>query len=148
EIETVLASHLGVRECAVVARVDASGEKGLVAYVVPCQEPPPEPSALRAHLRERLPAFMLPTAYVLLDRLPRNSNDKLDYAALPPAERSTEASYVAPATETERTVARIWAEVLGVDRVSREDDFFDLGGHSLTLFQLQLRLQSQFGGGI
>lgn len=138
EVEAVLRTHPGAREAAVVARVDASGGKTLVAYVVPAVEAP------LTFLAERLPAFMVPSAVVALDALPLTPTGKLDRDALPEPERA-EATHApsADATPAEVAIAALFAEVLGVDRVEPEDDFFGLGGHSLLATQLLARIHQQ-----
>ncbi|MFL5380981.1 MAG: amino acid adenylation domain-containing protein, partial [Longimicrobiaceae bacterium] len=131
EIEARLAEHPEVREAVVLAREDAPGEKRLVAYVVGGEVASAE--ALRAHLSERLPEYMVPAAYVRLDALPLTPNGKVDRNALPAPRGDAYAAreYEAPVGETEQAVAAIWAEVLGAERVGGRDHFFDLGGHSL-----------------
>jgi amino acid adenylation domain-containing protein len=144
EIETRLAEHPGVKEAVVVAREDRSEEKRLVAYVV--AEGALQPEALRGALRESLPEYMIPSAFVFLDKLPLTPNGKIDRKALPMPEISAqlEDRYVAPHTPTEEILAGIWAEVLGVERVGIHDNFFDLGGHSLLLVQVHRRLEEAF----
>jgi acyl-coenzyme A synthetase/AMP-(fatty) acid ligase/acyl carrier protein len=145
EIEARLAEHPEVRETVVVAREDLPGEKRLVGYVVAGEEI--SPGALRDFLRERLPDYMIPSAYVFLHKLPLTPNDKIDRKALPTPEISAQLEdhrYVAPHTPTEEILAGIWAEVLGVERVGIHDNFFDLGGHSLLLVQVHRRLEEAF----
>ncbi len=133
EIEAALAEHPGVREAAVVAREDRPGDVRLVGYVSSAAEPDPSPQALAAFLAERLPGYMVPAAWVLLDRLPLTANGKVDRAALPaPEERGEGGAYVAPRSPVEEVLAGIWEEVLELQRVGVEDDFFALGGHSLV----------------
>ncbi|HET7461829.1 MAG TPA: amino acid adenylation domain-containing protein, partial [Longimicrobium sp.] len=136
EIEARLKEHAGVREAVVVARDDALGGKRLVAYCVAGDGA--EVESLRAHLGRALPDYMVPAAFVLLDRLPLTPNGKLDRAALPaPADEAfARRGYEAPADETEEALAAIWAEVLGLERVGRWDNFFALGGHSLLAVQV------------
>ncbi|HEY0022716.1 MAG TPA: non-ribosomal peptide synthase/polyketide synthase [Longimicrobium sp.] len=143
EIEAVLRRHPGVVECAVVARTAAAGDTRLVAYVVGAAEA----EALRAHVGRSLPEYMVPGAFVPLDALPLTPNGKLDRKALPAPEGSSYPArvYEAPRTEAERTVAAVWAEVLGVKDVGAHDRFFDLGGHSLLLVRVQARLREAFG---
>jgi len=137
EIETSLAQHPGVKECVVTALADPAGDKRLVAYMVASPEARPDAAGLRQYLKKKLPDYMVPSAFVLLDRMPLTDNGKIDRKALPAPARGEDASspsgtYVAPRTETERTLVEIFLEVLGTRQVGIDDDFFDLGGHSLT----------------
>ena len=146
EVEHALASHAGVREAVVVVREDVPGDKRLVGYVV--GEPGAEAvsaAALREHVQGRLPAYMVPSAVVHLERLPLTPVGKVDRDALPApeGERQTEHAYVAPRSELERRIAGIWREVLGVEQVGIDDNFFDLGGHSLLLTRLRARLEAE-----
>ncbi|HVH12429.1 MAG TPA: condensation domain-containing protein, partial [Longimicrobium sp.] len=145
EIEARLLEHPAVRAAVVVARDDASGGTRLVAYVTTDETVPVD--ALRAHLSERLPAYMVPAAYVRLDALPQTPSGKLDRKALPAPEGDAFASrgYEAPANEAEQAVAAIWAELLGMDRVGRGDDFFELGGHSLLAVRVASRVRDALG---
>ncbi|HEX6039474.1 amino acid adenylation domain-containing protein, partial [Longimicrobium sp.] len=141
EVEACLLEHAAVREAAVVARADAPGEKRLVAYWAGDADAPAD--ALRAHLGGRLPEYMVPAAFVRLDQLPRTSTGKVDRGALPApaADAFAAGAYEAPAEGTEEALAEIWAEVLGVERVGRQDDFFALGGHSLLAVQVISRVR-------
>jgi len=141
EIEARLLEHAGVREAVVLAREDAPGDRRLVAYVV--GEEAPGAEALRAHLGRTLPAYMVPAAYVRLERLPLTPNGKLDRRALPAPEGGAHAAreYEAPVGKVEQALAGIWAELLGVERVGRGDDFFALGGHSLLAVQMISRVR-------
>nr|WP_248141654.1 non-ribosomal peptide synthetase [Burkholderia gladioli] len=143
EIETHLASHPAVREAVVIAREDAPGEKRLVAYVTPNQEVPEDLAlVLRTYLGARLPEYMVPAAYVMLQALPLTPNGKLDRRALPAPDSSAYAQrgYEPPQGEAEIILASIWAELLGLERVGRHDNFFELGGHSLLAVRLLSRL--------
>ena len=147
EVEAVLAGHAGVRESVVVARSDvAGGDQRLVAYIVP-QGPAPSLDDLRSYLRAKLPDYMVPSAFVVLERLPVTSNGKLDRRALPAPDfnQTSAVAYVAPRTEAEKLLADIWAQVLEVDRVGLHDNFFDLGGHSLLATQAISRIRKAFG---
>jgi amino acid adenylation domain-containing protein len=139
EIEARLAEHPGVREAAVLVREDTPGDRRLVAYFVGRADA----EGLRAHLKERLPEYMVPAAYVGLERMPLSPNGKLDRLSLPAPEGNAYArgGYEAPATETEVALAEIWSEVLGVERVGRGDGFFELGGHSLLASKLAFRVK-------
>ncbi|MEU8434185.1 amino acid adenylation domain-containing protein, partial [Streptomyces sp. NPDC029216] len=142
EVEAVLAAHPEVAQAAVVARQAAGSGKQLVAYVVPAGAADPE--GLRGFTAERLPEFMVPSAFVLLDRLPLMPNGKLDRAALPEPE-FTGAPYRAPRTAREEALAALFAEVLGLDRVGIDDGFFELGGHSLLATRLISRARAEMG---
>jgi amino acid adenylation domain-containing protein len=142
EVEAVLLSHSNVTEAAVVALGEAE-DKRLVAYVVARDEL--DTAALRTHAEARLPAYMVPSAFVVLEQLPLTPNGKLDRRALPAPEFRAAAAYTAPRTPTEETLAAIWAEVLGIERVGVEDGFFELGGHSLLATRVVARAQAAFG---
>ncbi|HEX6287552.1 MAG TPA: amino acid adenylation domain-containing protein, partial [Herpetosiphonaceae bacterium] len=154
EIEAVLAKHPQVNECVVVAREDtppAGGhpEKRLVAYIEPRTKNKEleTPSAeLRVYLAEHLPDYMVPSAFVVLDTLPKTPNGKIDRKALPAPDlpAALEDSFVAPRTTEEQIIAGIWAEVLGLERVGVYDNFFELGGHSLKATQVMARVQDVF----
>lgn len=145
EVETVLLGHPGVREAAVVGQVLPGGTRRLCAHLVAA---PPAPTAaeLRRYLLARLPAPMVPGAFVLSERLPRTSTGKLDRSALRRAPASEESLPAAvAATELERVVLRVWEEVLGVSGASAQDDFFELGGQSLQSIQVATRLGAALG---
>ncbi|HEX5444986.1 MAG TPA: amino acid adenylation domain-containing protein, partial [Pirellulales bacterium] len=146
EIESHLGQHPQVREAAVVAREDQPGDKRLVAYIVPRHDEGNGHIELRDWLRERLPEYMLPAAFVTLDALPLTPNGKLDRRSLPRPNASSLAvrGYVAPRSDTEAALADLWRELLGVERVGIDDNFFDLGGHSLLAMQLMTRLRERF----
>jgi hypothetical protein len=130
-----------VRDCAVVAREHAPGERRLAAYVVGDAGA----EALRAHLRRHLPEYMVPAAFVALDALPLTPNGKVDVRALPAPAAAEGRDTLQPGTELEARIASVWRELLGVERVGVEDNFFDLGGHSLLLIRLQARLAADLG---
>ena len=147
EIESVLANHRSVREAVVIVREDIPGDRRLVAYVVAHDEHTCNATELREHARERLPEYMVPSAFVLLDALPLTTNGKLDRAALPPPDGERPnwgGEYVAPRTALEEVLEGVWAELLSVDRVGIHDNFFALGGHSLLATQLLARLLTLF----
>jgi amino acid adenylation domain-containing protein len=147
EVEAQLAGHPQVREVVVGAAPEAAGERQLVAYIVPAQEPPPTAGELRGFLKNRLPEYMIPTAWVMLEALPLTISGKVDRKRLPAPDEQAhglEAGFVAPRNEVEEKVAAIWAEVLGVGAVGVEDNFLDLGGHSLLAMQLVGRLRQAF----
>jgi amino acid adenylation domain-containing protein len=144
EVEAALRALPGVRDAAVAALDDGRGGARLAAYVV-SEASEASPSSLRAALSARLPEAMVPTAFVLLDALPRTPNGKVDRRALPaPDPAAGEDEWVEPSTDTERRVADIWAQVIGVERVGAGDDFFLLGGHSLLATQVVARVREAF----
>ncbi|MEU8837259.1 amino acid adenylation domain-containing protein, partial [Streptomyces sp900116325] len=148
EIAAVLTQHPDVKEATVIAHRDGDQPARLIAYAVPSGLASVDEGGVRRFAVERLPEFMVPSAVVLLDRLPLNANDKVDRGALPVpvmgsggvAER-----FVAPRSATEGAVAGIWCEVLGCARAGVFDDFFALGGHSLLVTQVVSRLESRLG---
>ena len=141
EVESALAQHPHVRDVAVVVRPGPAGDKRLVAYVVP--DGALTPRDLRELLRSKLPEYMVPSIFALLERLPLTANGKVDRARLPDPEDSREASVTAvlPRSDEERQLVGIWEEVLGVHGVGIRDNFFDLGGHSLLALRMFVRLE-------
>ncbi|RMF31802.1 MAG: amino acid adenylation domain-containing protein, partial [Chloroflexi bacterium] len=147
EIEATLGRHPAVREAAVVALEVAPGDKRLAAYIVPAGETVPTAGELRRFLQERLPDYMVPSAYVVMDALPLTPNGKVDRQALPEPQwsrRQLAGEYVAPRTPVEEVLAGIWSQVLGVEEVGVHDNFFELGGHSLLATQLVSRVREAF----
>ncbi|HYO62149.1 MAG TPA: amino acid adenylation domain-containing protein, partial [Pyrinomonadaceae bacterium] len=147
EIEAALSEHPSVREAAVVARDEEGGERRLVAYVV-AAEGEELKGELHAYLREKLPLYMVPSAFVMLDALPLTTNGKLDRRRLPApdaVQRNSGRNFEAPRNEVEEKVAGIWRQVLRVEQVGITDDFFELGGHSLLATQLLARVRDLFG---
>ncbi|RKH11913.1 amino acid adenylation domain-containing protein, partial [Corallococcus sp. CA053C] len=145
EVEAVLLQHPALKEAVVLARQDVPGDSRLVAYVVANAESP-SLEALRDFMRQHLPQHMVPSAFVVLERLPLTSNGKVNRRALPApsALGSDEASFIAPRTDVEAQLAAIWARVLRVERVGARDNFFGLGGHSLLATQALSQLRSTF----
>jgi amino acid adenylation domain-containing protein len=143
EVEVALRAVPGVADAAVDTRPLASGEAGLVAWVVPAADSAPTAAGLRRRLLAVLPSYMAPAAFVFLPALPLSPNGKVDRRALPPpgGERSAEGDYAPPRTPVEELVAGIWSQVLGVKRVGIRDSFFALGGHSLAASKVASRLQ-------
>ena len=147
EIETVLAQHSEVQAAVVVAREDSPGDKRLVGYVVLNYSQSLSAAELRSYLKEKLPEYMVPSAYVFLETFPLTPSGKVDRKALPIPDQNQavlHASYLAPRTATEETLVNIWAEVLNVVKVGVRDNFFDLGGHSLSAVRLTTRVHKQF----
>lgn len=147
EIEAVLCRHPALAQAHVTARTDGpDGQKRLVAYLVPKDGSTVPPVAeLRDRLERALPSFMVPAAYVPLDRMPLTGNGKIDATALPPPGTLEPDAGEPPATPTERVVAEIWCEVLGLSRVGVLGNFFDLGGHSMLLYRVRDRLVERYG---
>ncbi|MBX9399679.1 non-ribosomal peptide synthase/polyketide synthase [Lysobacter sp. BMK333-48F3] len=140
EIESALQACVGVREAVVAAHGDAGGERRLVAYWL---GEAADAASLRSQLQSRLPEYMLPSAYVHMERWPLTPNGKLDRAALPAPEGEAHArqAYEAPQGEVEQALAQLWTQLLGVERIGRHDHFFALGGHSLLLVRLQAMIE-------
>jgi hypothetical protein len=143
EIEAALLQHTSVQATLVVAGADRRGEQRLAAYVVPRQGEAVNAGELRRFLHARLPGYMVPAVFAPLEALPLTRHGKVDLNALPalPDPRTDlAAGYLAPRTETERAIAAIWADVLQLEKVGIRDNFFDAGGHSLLIVQVQSRL--------
>ncbi|MCP4663827.1 MAG: AMP-binding protein, partial [bacterium] len=140
EIEAALGSHPGVRTSAVTMREDGAGGKRLVAFVVGRDELAPSAAQLRRHLLTTLPDYMVPAVFVALDSLPLTPNGKVDHAALArralPDRVVPEDEFVPPRTPAEVVLARVWSQLLGVDRVGVSDNFFELGGDSILSIQV------------
>jgi aspartate racemase len=148
EIEAVLAQHPDVQEVVALARQDTLEQKYLVAYVIPNQEATLSMSDLRAFLKSKLPEYMMPSAFMLLDALPMTPNGKVDRRALPvPDQTRSElgATFVPPRSHLELQLSHIWEAVLNIRPISLTDDFFDLGGHSLLAVRLTGQIREQFG---
>ncbi|MDM0053054.1 non-ribosomal peptide synthetase [Variovorax sp. J22R115] len=146
EIETALVRQPAVREAVVLARQDRPGQRELVAYVVARGPARPVPGELRQALAQRLAQHMLPSRYVVLDALPLNENGKVDRHALPapadePEGEEGATGFAAPQGEREACIAQVWQQVLGRARIGREDNYFDLGGDSITAIQVVSRLR-------
>jgi amino acid adenylation domain-containing protein len=147
EIEVALRQHESVREAVVTVRQDGTAvDKKLVAYIVAQREQSPTAKQLREFLKEKLPEYMLPASFVMLETFPLTSSGKLDRLALPAPEKNLEMeeSYVAPRTAVEEVLAGIFAEVLAVERVGIHDNFFEAGGHSLLATQVASRVREAF----
>jgi len=142
EIETVLNEHGLVKQSVVVASKDERGNQRLIAYVAPAEATTAE---LQRYLKERLPEYMAPSVIVALEKMPLTPNGKLDRRALPAPDGAAynAREYVAPVGATETALARLWAELLNVERVGRHDHFFELGGHSLLAVSLIERMRRE-----
>jgi acyl carrier protein len=147
EIAAALDQHLAVQESLVVAREEGGGAKRLVAYVVPTAGQTPTTSELYSFLKERLPGYMVPAAFVTLEALPLTPNGKIDRRVLPAPDQTRpelERAYVAPRNAIEEVLSGMWAEALGVEQVGVYDNFFELGGHSLLATQLISQVRELF----
>jgi amino acid adenylation domain-containing protein len=148
EIEAVLGQHPAVRQAVVLTREDTPGDTRLVAYVVPQQEPPPTSSALRSFLQQKLPGYMVPSAFVLVNALPLTPNGKLDRRALSAPEQTRsqpQDTCMAPQDALELQLTKIWEKVLGITPIGVRENFFELGGHSLLAVRLFAQIKKAFG---
>jgi amino acid adenylation domain-containing protein len=148
EVETALLESSMIKEATIQTHDDSSGEPRLLAYVVPSGELPPTVSMLRKHLEQKLPSVMIPSGFVVLDHLPLTPNGKLDRQGLPsPNWKRPELDtiYVAPRTQTEKVLGEIWADVLRLDQVGLQDNFFDLGGDSLRALEIVCAIDARLG---
>jgi len=150
EIEAVLMDHPLVGEAVVIAREDQPGEKRLAAYYTAIEaanasEEIADAEQLRGHIAARLPEYMVPATFTLLEAMPLTGTGKLDRRALPAPRCSSSLQYRPPVTPKEATVCALFAEVLGLQQVGMDDDFFALGGHSLTVMQLLSRVREELG---
>ncbi len=151
EIESAMDNTRRLKDRVVTCREDRPGDKQLVAYLVAKDDALPQDELIRdvrEHLRLTLPAHMLPAAFVVLPSFPLNQSGKVDRKALPKPDHITptlRAQHVAPRTDTEKQLAAIWSAVLGIEDVGAHDNFFDIGGHSLTGIQLLTRVEQHFG---
>ncbi|MCL6753071.1 amino acid adenylation domain-containing protein [Nostoc sp. CCCryo 231-06] len=147
EIEALLEQHPQVRETVVVAREDIPNDCRLVAYLVNHENTTPSINELRRFLKEKLPEYMLPSVFVVLDALPLTANGKVDRRALPVPENlrpELTKTFQPPQSEIEQKIAKIWQELLGVEKIGVDDNFFDLGGHSLIATQLVSQIRKDF----
>jgi amino acid adenylation domain-containing protein len=147
EVETVLDARPDVSAAVAVVREDSPGDQRLVAYVVSAVGSAPDVEQLRRECKTKLPPFMVPSTFVVVNAFPTTANGKLDRGALPAPDGSRpslQREYEAPETPVEEVLATIWGEVLGVEQVGRHDDFFDLGGHSLLAVKVLSHVQERF----
>lgn len=149
EIETALSEHSAIGEAVVMLREDKPGDKRLIAYYVPAPRKTVSGGELKSFLSERLPDYMVPSAFIPMESIPLTPNGKVDRRALPKPDQDVlmkelEAEYVEPRTPTERVVASVFAKILNVEKIGATHNFFDLGGHSLLATQLVSRLKDTF----
>ena len=148
EIESALKQLPGVKEAVVLARDDKSGEKELVGFCVPMSEQAPTIDEIKSNLRQKIPEYMVPSKILLLDALPRTTSHKIDRTRLLHLEQKrpdTGDTTLAPQTPVQEVLMKIWAEVMDVEKIGLQDNFFDLGGHSLLLLQVISRIHDVFG---
>ncbi len=148
EVEAVIYQHKDIQEAIIVAKDDRLGNKSLIAYVVANPETKISPSELRSFLREKLPDYMIPAAFVVMDKLPLTPNGKVDRSALPSPTSDRSADILggdldaaAPTNADEIIIANIWLQILGLEKVGIHDNFFDIGGNSLLVIQVHNQLQ-------
>jgi acyl-coenzyme A synthetase/AMP-(fatty) acid ligase/acyl carrier protein len=146
EVETALRQHATIANAVVTAREDAAGEKRLIGYLVP-RNGPPSVGELREFIRTKLPAYMVPTHFVIMSEFPLTPNGKIDMRKLPTPEATAPMArnYVAPRNDHERALAEVWQEVLRLGQISIEDDFFELGADSLSATRAFARINRKFG---
>ena len=150
EIEAVLSQHPDIYEVAATTyeeRVEENTEKRLVVYVEPHKQQQPEVENLKKYLKQKLPDYMIPTLFIIIPSLPRSPNGKVDRRLLPKPDKNLNRSkkvYDPPKTQTEQMVSETWSTLLTIKQISREDDFFDLGGHSLMATRVISRLRERF----
>ncbi|GAA6619990.1 non-ribosomal peptide synthetase [Scytonema sp. NUACC26] len=148
ELEALLSKHSSVQQAVVIVRQDIPGDKRLVAYILPDQDSVPSVNELRSFLKEQLPEYMIPSAFVVLDTLPLTPSGKVNRRALPAPDITSiesERNYVAPRNEVEQQLAQIWEELLGFQPIGIKDNFFDVGGHSLLAVKLFSKIEKELG---
>nr|AEU11003.1 NpnC [Nostoc sp. 152] len=144
EIETILNQHQNIQTSCVIAHIDNSGDKRLIAYIVPQPQATPTIDQLRSHIKTQLPEYMIPSAIIILESLPLTPNGKIDRRALPAPEFQSQPTekFVAPRTPVEEILALTWTQILRIEIIGIHDNFFELGGHSLLATQLISRIRS------
>ena len=148
EVESTLSQYPAVRQCAVIARIDTDSDKRLVAYIVADQQQKPTTDELRRFLKQKLPDYMVPSAFVFSDALPLTPNGKIDRRALPAPDQLKQkpaSTFVPPSDDLEIQLTKIWENVLGKKPLGVKDNFFDLGGHSLLAVRLFAQIEKTFG---
>lgn len=148
EIEAALKYYPGIRETIVVARENTTGSKVLAAYVIPEHKQTPDSKQIRAFLKQKLPEYMVPSTFTILDAFPLTPNGKIDRHALPAPEMDRqveEVNFVAPSHPLHRQLVQLWEELLDIRPIGITDDFFELGGHSMLAIRLFSRIEQVFG---
>ena len=148
EVESTLSQYPTVQQCVVTARVDCGSDKHLVAYIVSNQQQKPTTDELRCFLKQKLPDYMVPSAFIFLDTLPLTPNGKIDQRALPAPDglrQEPVSTFVSPSDDLEIQLTKIWENVLGKKPISVKDNFFDVGGHSLLAVRLLAQIEKAFG---
>ena len=148
EVETTLARHPSIKDAVCVASEGAVGGPRLVAYLVANSPAHPEAGELQAYMNRLVPEYMVPSAFVMLDAFPLTPNGKIDRKSLPAPSRSrstSDSAYVVPQGDLEKSVAKVWERVLDMENPGTQDNFFDLGGHSVLMIQMQLQLREVLG---
>ena len=148
EVEAVLVQHRSVRTAVVIAWEDMPGKKRLVAYLVAREQPAPPITELRSFLKKKLPDYMVPSAFIILDALPLTPNGKVDRSALPAPEQAgpeLSGSFVAPQNPLQHQLAQIWEELLDIQPIGIKDNFFELGGHSLLAVRMMHQIEKVCG---
>ncbi|HEX4537863.1 MAG TPA: amino acid adenylation domain-containing protein [Candidatus Acidoferrum sp.] len=148
EVEAVLSKHAGIKQCVVTAREDTPGDKALVAYFEAQGDGALDVSDLRAHLKKEIPEYMVPSAFVRMEKLPLTPNGKIDVKALPAPGQAgvveAKGAFVAPRDTVEDTLTQLWSKILKVKRISINDDFFELGGHSLLAVRVIMEIEKNY----
>ncbi|HTN70672.1 MAG TPA: amino acid adenylation domain-containing protein [Methylomirabilota bacterium] len=147
EVEIALRDYPEIKDTVVVGSVEQDGDHRLIAYVIPTTQPGPTTSKLRSFLKEKVPDYMIPSAFVMVDAMPLTSNGKIDRKALPAVGDSRpklDTLFIAARTPVEHELSKIWAEVLALEQIGIHDNFFDLGGHSLRAMQIISRVRDAF----
>jgi thioesterase domain-containing protein/acyl carrier protein len=148
EVESTLSQYPTVQQCVVTARVDCGSDKRLVAYIVSNQQQKPTTDELRCFLKQKLPDYMVPSAFVFLDTIPLTPNGKIDQRVLPAPDglrQEPASTFVPPSDDLEIQLTKIWENVLGKKPISVKDNFFDVGGHSLLAVRLLAQIEKAFG---
>ncbi|MBL0385660.1 amino acid adenylation domain-containing protein [Tumebacillus sp. ITR2] len=146
ELESVIAEYTGIREALVVARTEKNGDQRLVAYAISHDVTGSSVADVKAYVQSKLPDFMVPSAFIFLEKWPLTPNGKIDRKALPaPTERKAASNTILPQDPLEQQISDIWQDVLGLSAVGIDDNFFEVGGHSLSIVQIEVRIKEDLG---